>query len=335
MKFKDKIRLHQQEEYDFAAELLNLAQSEMVKTVMVRSEVQIEVYNKDIQQHEIRTFIRWKPTYIKKKNTPEYHIAYNLKAFLSRHAKKAKAIKKTVNVGLKEQKLLFDAEDFLYTSLTKMGYHYHVDDYHKISKNVLKKIENNFGEDYQSWITFERLYMDYINVLRSINKEIEKLHNQISPLILESLYEVIPLIDLERTEEEIIGFMTLAVKNRTYRKLTKVIGNKVHNIKGEKYYVNTSKMQMKQSNMDRVLGVNDCKLTSNQILFYNELKKVIQVEIDKRNTVPFTFDSKGEIIRINKKYFAEKLNMEQSAFKHRLKRLQDKKNKDFFAKKIG
>lgn len=331
MEFIEKIKLHNLGKYDLATELLKLAQSEMVETHMVCTQAPVELYNKDIDDQEIRFFPRWRPQYIKKKQTPEYHIAYNLKVFLVKHSKKAKSIMKTLNVALKEQKLKFDGEDFLYRTLTDLGYHYHVDEFHKIPKSVLMEIEKSFGEDYDSWYTWNRLYKDYINILRYVNKEIERLHKELAPLILESLYEVIPLIDLERTDEEIIGFITLSVKNRAYRKLTKQLGTKVHQIKGEKYIVLKKDSKMKQTIIDKMLGVNEGKLTNNQITFYRKLKKFIQIEIDNRNTSPFTFSKENEIININKRYFADKLEMDESAFKHRLIRLQEKKDKDFFA----
>lgn len=332
MEFIEKIKAHQEGKYDLAAELLNLAQSEMVETRMVCSQVPVELYNEEIDEYEIRFFPRWRPQYIKKKQTPEYHLAYNLKVFLVRHGKKAKSIMKTLNVGLKEQKLKFDGEDFLYSTLTVLGYHYHVDEFHKIPKSVLKDIEKSFGEDYDGWYTWNRLYKDYINILQYVNKEIEKLHNELAPLILESLYEVVSLINLERTEEEILGFLTLSVKNRTYRKLTKQLGTKVHQINGEKYIVLKKDSKMKQTIIDKMIDVNEGKLTNNQMNFYRKLKKFIKIEIDNRNTTPFTFNKENEIININKRYFAEKMDLNESAFKHRLKRVQSKKDKDFFAK---
>lgn len=334
MKFKEKIAAHQQGHYDLARELLELAQSDMVKTTMICTQVPVEIYDRDLEQVVSRNFPRWRPIFIKKKTTTEYLLAYNLRVFIVKHSKKAKSILKTLNVGLKEQKLEFDGEDFLYKTITDLGIHYHVDEFHKIPKSILGKIESSFGEDYDGWYTWNRLYKDRIDILRYLNREINKLENEISPLILESLYEVIPLINLDYSEKQILGFMTLSVKNRTYRKLTKKLGTKVHLINGEKYVVLKKDSKMKQANIDRVLGVNEGKLSANQTVFYSKLKREIQKEIDVRNTAPFTFNNENELIDINKRYFAAKLDMEESAFKKRLKRLQEKKDKDFFAKKV-
>lgn len=334
MRFVEKIKAHQEGRYDLATELVKLALSNMVKTEMVCIPEPVVIYTKEIEEAETRYLPRWRPNYIKKKNTMEYQVAYNLRVFIKKHGKKAKSILKTLNVGTKEQRLAFDGEDYLYSKLADLGIHYHVDEFHMIPKKILNKVELSYGEDYYGWSTWNQLYKERINILRHVNKEISKLENEITPLILESLYEVIPLIDLNYSEKQILGFITLAVKNRTYRKLTKKLGTKVHQINGEKYIVLKKNSKMKQTNIDRMLGVNHGKLTSNQYAFYKRLKNLIQVEIEKRNTTPFTFNKENEIININKRYFSEQMeNMEESAFKKRLKRLQDKKDKDFFASK--
>ena len=56
--------------------------------------------------------------------------------------RKQKDMKRTLNVGSTEsEKARFDGEDFVYSALTDLGHHYHVDDYHKIPKSVLKEVE--------------------------------------------------------------------------------------------------------------------------------------------------------------------------------------------------
>jgi len=331
MKFKEKIKVHQQGNYDLAAELLKLGQSEMVSTEMVCTEVTYDFHNEEDGEYQ-NTFRRWRPKYTPKKDNAEYKIAYGLKVILERHGKKAKRIKYTVNNGTQLERAIFDGEDYLYTVLTKMGYHYHVDEFDKIPKNVLLQIEKNFGANYDGWYAWHKMYKDYINILRAVNRTKEKLINEISPLILEALNEVLPHVDLNRSDDEIIGFIAIATKRKTYKKLTKLLGTKVHQVDGQKYIVTTSNMKMKHTNIDKVLGVNDCKLTDNQYNFYDKLRGFIQKEIDKRNTVPFTFSVEGEIININKRFFAQKMEIEESAFKKRLGRLQDKVDKDFFAK---
>lgn len=329
MEFIEKTKAHQEGKYDLAANLLKLAESDMVDVQMVCTEHEVKVYDVEYEEERTEVFRRWRVKYTPKENTPEYRIGFNLKVMLSRHSKKAKNMKWALNTGSQLEKAKFDGEDFVYSVLTYLGHHYHVDDFYKIPKSVLKEVETHLN--YDNWYDFKKIYSDHVNISPSVNRSIKKLQDEISPLILESLYEVLPKVDLSKTDEQIIGFISKSVRNRTYRKLTKLLGTKVHQIDGEKYIVRTDKMKMKQTIIDKMLGVNEGKLTNKQVNFYRQLKKFIQIEIDARNTSPFTFSKENEIININKRYFAEKLEMKESAFKYRLKRLQDKKDKDFFA----
>ncbi|MFB5088637.1 hypothetical protein PGC35_15755 [Psychrobacillus sp. PGGUH221] len=329
MEFIEKIKAHQEGKYDLATELLKLAESDMVETHMVCTEHQAKFYDVEYEDERTEVFRRWRAKYTPKQNTPEYRIGFNLKVILSRHSKKAKNMKWALDTGSQLEKAIFDGENFVYTVLTSLGHHYHVDDFYKIPKRVLKEVETYLS--YHSWYDFKKIYSDHLNISPSVNRAIKKLQDEISPLILDSLYEVLPKVDLTKTDEQIIGFISISVRNRTYRKLTKLLGTKVHQIDGEKYIVRTDKMKMKQTIIDKMLGVDEGKLTNNQVNFYRQLKKFIQIEIDARNTSPFTFSKENEIFNINKRYFAEKMEMNESAFKHRLKRLQDKKDKDFFA----
>ncbi|MFJ8063312.1 hypothetical protein ACIQYS_01590 [Psychrobacillus sp. NPDC096426] len=330
MEFIEKVKLHKEGKYDLAAELLKLAQSDMVDVQMVCTEHQAKFYDVEYEDERTEVFRRWRAKYTTKDNTPEYRIGFNLKVMLSRHSKKAKNMKWALDTGSQLEKAKFDGEDFVYSVLTSLGHHYHVDDFYKIPKSVLKEVESYLS--YDSWYDFKKIYGDHVNISPSVNRAIKKLQDEISPLILDSLYEVLPKVDLSKTVEQIIGFISISVRNRTYRKLTKLLGTKVHLIKGEKYIVRTDRMKMKQTIIDKMLGVNEGKLTNNQMNFYRKLKKLIQIEIDVRNTSPFTFNADGDILNINKRYFADKLEMNESAFKHRLIRLQEKKDKDFFAK---
>jgi len=329
MEFIEKIKAHQEGKYDLAANLLKLAESDMVDVQMVCTEHEVKIYDVEYEEERTEVFRRWRAKYTPNENTPEYRIGFNLKVMLSRHSKKAKNMKWALDTGSQLEKAKFDGEDFVYSVLTSLGHHYHVDDFYMIPKSVLKEVETHLN--YDNWYDFKKIYSDHVNISPSVNRSIKKLHDEISPLILDSLYEVLPKVDLTKTDEQIIGFISKSVRNRTYRKLTKLLGTKVHQIDGEKYIVRTDKMKMKQTIIDNMLGVNEGKLTNNQVNFYRQLKKFIQIEIDARNTSPFTFSKENEIININKRYFAEKFEMKESAFKYRLKRLQDKKDKDFFA----
>lgn len=324
MNFKEKVRLHQKGKYDFAIELLELAKSEMVNTEMYSWNQSYNYYDPEYEDYEKITFYRWRPKYTPKKDIPEYHIAIKLKGVLEKHAKKPKRMKRQLQADNYE---LHD----MYTLLTNVGYHIHVDDFDKITPKMLKRIKSlTLSSEYEE---FYSAYKRYMAILPKMKAEQQKYYDEISPLILESLNEVISLVDLNRTDDEIIGFITISTKRRTYRKLNKQLQTKKVNRNGETYFVNKVNMKFNYTNIDKVLGVNEEKLTNSQMMFYGKLKNAIQKEINEKNATPFVFDKDGQIIEINKRYFANKLDAEESAFKHRLKRMQERKNKDFFAPK--
>ncbi|MTD30127.1 hypothetical protein [Planomicrobium sp. YIM 101495] len=318
MDFKEKIKAHQQGEHDFAAELMKLAQSEMVKTTMICKQVEQEFYNEE-DGHYTLTFNRWRPKYTVKKNTAEYRLAYNIRIWLARYTKKANGMRRKYLFEGSQQSIYDDdALHTIYSTFAEHGFHYYKDDFDKVPSKVWDKI--GYGNVYDE-------FMEFRNILPAINREKSKLLNQYTPLILESLNQVLSSVDLTRSEDEIIGFIAISTKRKVDRKLTKLLGTKVHNINGEKYYVTKEEIRKQQfikTSAKYILQVNEDNLTSNQAVFYSMLKNVIQKEIDAINIAPFTFNEKGHLIGFNKRYFAMQMNMKESAFKNRLRRLKEK-----------
>lgn len=318
MNFKEKIEAHQQGEYDFTTELIDLALSDMVNTTMICTQVEQEFYNEE-DGHYTLTFNRWRPKYTVKKNTAEYRMAYNLKVWLARYTKKVNSMrKKYLFEGSQQEIYDGDALHMIYSEFVKHGFHYHKDDFDKVPAKVWDKVG-------KGTVYYE--YMEFRKILPAINRAKKKLADQYTPLILESINEVLPSVDLSRTEDEIIGFIAISTKHKVDRKLTKLLGTKVHNINGEKYYVTKEKIRKNKfikTNADSILNFNEGKLTSNQSAFYRKLKNEIQKEINATNIEPFTFDVDGNIIGFNKRYFANQLQMKESAFKNRLKRIEEK-----------
>src|SRR5699024_5246176 len=96
-----------------------------------------------------------------------------------------------------------DVLDTIYSEFVKYGFHYHKDDFDKVPAKVWDKIGK--GTVYDE-------FMEFRNILPAIKREVRKLEDQYVPLILESLYEVLPKVDLNRTEDEIIGFIAISTK---------------------------------------------------------------------------------------------------------------------------
>lgn len=320
MNFKEKIKAHRQGEYDFATELIDLALSEMVNTTMISTEFTQDFYNQTDGNYQL-TFKRWRPKYAPKKNKAEYRMAYNIRVWIARYTKKANSMrKKYLFEGTQHEIQNEDALDLIYSTFTQYGYHYYKDDFHKVPFKVWQEIGK--GNVYYE-------FQEFLNILPVINRAKQKLVDQYVPLILESLNEVLafPKLDLSKTEDEIIGFIAISTKRKVDRKLTKLLQTKVHNINGEKYYVTKETIRSNKfikMKAESILQINEGKLTSSQTSFYMTLKNKIQNEINAINIAPFTFDIEGNVIGFNKRFFAAKMGMKESAFKNRLKRIQDK-----------
>src|SRR5690606_4492410 len=88
------------------------------------------------------------------------------------------------------------------------------------------------------------------------------------------------------------------------------------------YYIN--EFHLNEFNPLAILEIKDMKFTKSQQDFVDTLIALVQAEFDSNNDKPFTLNQAGEPIDINKRYFAKKMGFEESAFKKRLARVQDK-----------
>ncbi|MDJ0331732.1 hypothetical protein [Planococcus sp. S3-L1] len=325
MRFVEKIKAHQEGRYDLATELVKLALSNMVKTEMVCTEVVQAFYNEE-RGHYTEIFNRWRPKYPVKKDVAEYHMARNIKIWISRFTKKANGMRKKEKFeGTQLEIQDFDALEFIYKILADVGHEFYKDDFDKIPQSVYRAIESKFGWDIYD--DFRSELREFQNILPAINRVKKKLEDQYTPLIIESLNEVLPKVDLTRTEEEIIGFIAISTKRKVDRKLTKLLGTKVHNIKGEKYYLTKDEIRKSKfikTAAESILKIDENKLTTNQYSFYHSLKSKIQKEINEFNIEPFTFNENGYVIGFNKRYFAKQMDIKESAFKNKLARMKKK-----------
>lgn len=330
MKFKEKIMAHQDGKYDFTNELIELTLSDMTNTEMVSYFVKRDFYNEE-DGHYSLTFKRWRPKYTVKEDMPEYRLAKNFKVMIARHEKRAnRARSKYLFEGSQIQINENDGLDKIYTMLTSLNHHYYKDDFDKIPQSVFDEIEMAYG--YEEYLTFMDELKEFINILPYINRKKQKLREEILPLIIDSLNNIIPKVDINHSENEIIGFIAVSVRNSTYRKLSKLLDTKTYNRNGETYYVMKKDMQFNQSNsqIDGLLQVNGEKLNQNQILFYNKLKELVKSELELRNPNGFIFCKDGFPIEINKRYFANKMEVNESTFKKMLDRIRNRSDKQFF-----
>ncbi|MBY0221967.1 hypothetical protein [Sporosarcina aquimarina] len=303
MNFKQKIILHNDGKYDLAGELISLALSDNV--VDLKLSYKIVVYGDNLDKY------RWRPKRTVAKELPEYFVAIALKSVLEKHAKKAYALRK----GFEDDD---EQIDTLYFQLLKMDMHYTVDMLDKITDGQLKQIEDDLGY----WDSFEwfEIYEKWVAILPEINREKQKYYDEIVPLISESLNEVLPLVNLELDDKQLVKYIRVSTIRRTYTKLSKLLNSRTFRIKNEIYHVNDYKMS--NENIKSLLKVKEELLTKGQVKFIDELIDLIVKEIELKNTDPFTFDKEGFIIGINKRYFADKMEINRDTFRQRLHRIE-------------
>ncbi|HJF32205.1 MAG TPA: hypothetical protein K8V56_10605 [Sporosarcina psychrophila] len=322
MDFKDKIRLHNYGRISMSDELINLALSDVFSTTMINKPVPVP-YTDEILGDIILQLPRWRPGY-SEGVTFEEKIARNLKVMISRHTKTANKIRdKKSFEGTQLQ--MMQGEDplhHIYTLMVEFDHQYYKDDFDKVPEQFFKEIEKRYGTNFEIKIRNE--FKPFLDVLSPINREKQRLLDEYIPLIKEALDECMLKVDLNRSEMDIVAYIANGVRWKVSRKLTKLLGTKVHQIKGKKYFV--TKRDIRSAKFIRtkpndILKVDTNKLSSAQYVFFEKLIRCIQKEIDSINIDPFTFNDEGQPININKRYFAKKMELEESNFKKRLSRL--------------
>lgn len=306
MNFKEKIKAHQKATYDFTGELIDLALSgEGVKTEIVKKHV---TYGNDYDM-EI-----WKSHYSVKEDKPEYYIAIRLRTILERHAKRALTLKAGHQI---DDEII----DVYYDGLMRADLQYTVDQADKITQEEVALVEDALGYwDSHDWLFS---YNHYKSIAIKVNIEKQKYYAEIVPLIKKALNEAIALVDVTLSEKEIVRYVCQVTTGKTYKELTKLLGSRVFRIDNQKYYIN--KFNLSEFEPYKILEIkDDKKFTKSQQDFINMLVALVQLEFDSNNDKPFTLNKAGEPIDINKRYFADKMGLEESAFKKRLVRVQDR-----------
>ena len=318
MEFKEKVRLHNTGEYNLVDELLDLALADPVKTEMISYEKTYDFWNIGSGDYQI-TFTRWRPKYSPLNDSIEYRLAYNFKVIFSRHNKPANSKRKTHYFeGDKHDIHEFDALGMIYETLKAVGHEYYKDDLDKVTEEVLDDVAKKFGSGH--FYEFHSELVEFQTISKIINREKQKYNNEIRPLMEQALNYMLSMVDLNKTDDEIVGYIAKGVRNGTYKRLDQLYGVRTFNRDGERYF-------LKENNLI-LHGAEDlikCKKpnpTKSQKLFIEHLTELINEEIVNRNSHLFFFDKEGKLIDFNKRYFANKMNMSEDNFKHKLRRLQ-------------
>lgn len=320
MDFKEKVKLHNAGEYDLSGELLTLARSsDCVTTTMVSTEHTRSFWN-EIDGHYKLTFTRWRPKYKPKEHTFEYRLAHNFRTILTRHAKPANSIRKRKWMGGDNHEIHdFDPLGFIYLTLKGIGHELYKDDFLDLTPAMLEAVEDKYGFDHYD--SFVHEIVDFVEILHRVNRAKEGYFDEITPLMIEALNESLLLVDVNRSDDHIVAYIAKGVRFGTYNRLNKLYGSHTFDRGGEKYYVLEDDMDF--TGTDIFIGHKD-KLTKSQSEFIKTLNELIQKEMDKKNVKVFAFDKDGQLIDFEKRYFAGLMGIEESNFKHRIRKINKK-----------
>lgn len=164
------------------------------------------------------------------------------------------------------------------------------------------------------------------SVLPEIKAERKRLFEQANNAITRVLNDILPKVDLTKSEMEIVKYINTALATRTQRELNRENGTKFINRNGKSYYLSNDalKMKPKQFIAPKVLKIDFADLNQHQKDFAKKLLEVVQQEFDEGVSHNFIFDEDGYIIGIKKRHFANQMGIKESNFKNTLARIQAK-----------
>lgn len=264
---------------------------------------------------------------------PEMYIAYRIRFFLEKIGNKVK---------------YYEEDDFLrYYNLTE--YLDNVRSWWGLDRNVegfddilALKYNKNFkrylGVDY--YTIFEDIEY-FMQLNKKIRQEKQKIQDQLTEkYIIPALKYALSKVDCSKTDKEIVKyvnkaflsyFITAQNKDKGLKRIQRKIPNKdkTQISKHQKsFYVQFKYRPVLYMVFNRRVGEYLLPyiyklLQQRQVDFLQKLIKAVEEEVKANNKKAFKMDINGESI-LNYRYFANKLNMEESAFKHKIRRIRKK-----------
>ncbi|TKI53187.1 hypothetical protein FC756_25275 [Lysinibacillus mangiferihumi] len=220
---------------------------------------------------------------------------------------------------LNEYKSLYEESrltEVVHSNLMAIGQAYDVYEFDKVEMDMFPRYDEEL--DY--------CLSEIKSVLPKIKVERIRLLAEADNAITRVLNDILPLVDLAKSDKEIVTFINKALLNRTPRELNKENGTRFINRKGKSYYVSKDKMKLKRNQFiaQKVLEIDFLNLNKHQKEFAERLLLEVQAEFDNGLTDNFIFDEDGYISGINKRHFAERMELKESNFKNTLARIQAK-----------
>ncbi|MFB7159374.1 hypothetical protein [Lysinibacillus sp. NPDC056232] len=220
---------------------------------------------------------------------------------------------------LNEYKSLYEETkltEVVHSSLMEIGQAYDVYEFDKVEMDMFPHFDGELA-----------YCLDEIKkVLPNIKAERTRLFAEADNAITRVLNDILPLVDLTKSDKEIVKFINEALLKRTPRELNRENGTRFINRKGKSYYISKGKMKLrpKQFIAQKVLEIDFLNLNKHQKEFAEKLLLEVQVDFNNGLTDNFIFDEDGFISGINKRHYSERMELKESNFKNTLARIQAK-----------
>ncbi|MGE7694693.1 hypothetical protein ACQKNC_11315 [Lysinibacillus sp. NPDC094177] len=309
MKLATYIKQHNEGKRDFAKSVIRLSEN-----------IQ---YNKSYEIVEVDDYIDGDVAYKYHKivrepivNSSIEYIAVRVRSIKEVYARYAYTLHLS---KLNEDKTLYEETrltEVVHSNLMAIGQAFDVYEFDKVEMDMFPR----YGEE-----------LDYClgvikSVLPKIKAERTRLFTEADNAITRVLNDILPLVDLAKSDKEIVTFINKALSTRTPRELNKVNGTRFINRKGKSYYVSKDKMKLrpKQFIARKVLEIDFLNLSEHQKEFAKRLLLEVQADFDNGLTDNFIFDEDGFISGINKRHYSERMELKESNFKNTLGRIQAK-----------
>jgi hypothetical protein len=253
--------------------------------------------------------------------TPEMYIAYRIRAMRESYARPAKSVRS----GYMDEFAMI-VEQLRYVGrFVKKPFVFSTWDFSNVVKR-LPEIKKHLSVD-----QFNEFYFA-LNQLIKINGKVQEAkeiyYDEFDTYSIPALEYALSKADHNYSNKEIVKYVNRAWLTKFIELQQKATGVKRIRTKGRTYYVETRigddiDHYIFNSNLNLFGGVDGLSLSAHQRQFYDRLRKAIVDEIEAENRDAFLFDEYGKSM-LNKRYFANKLGMEESNFKHTIARLRGK-----------
>lgn len=310
MKLATYIKQHNEGKRDFAKSVIRLSENIQYE----KSYERVEKYNtnESFPAYKYYKIIR-KPIL----NKPIDYIAVRVRSLMEVHAKYAYTLhlSKLNNYDINDYENMRLVET-IHSELSAIGKAYDVYEFDKVTLDMFPQ----HGE------IFEECLKVVHSILPEIKAERKRLFEQANNAITRVLNDILPKVDLTKSEMEIVKYINTALTKRTPRELNRENGTKNVNRNGKSYYlsIDNLKMKPKQFIAPKVLKIDFADLNQHQKDFAKKLLEVVQQEFDAGVSDNFIFDEDGYIIGIKKRHFANQMGIKESNFKNTLDRIQAK-----------